>query len=577
MLSKQLQTIKRAIKSKLWFATVNFAFIIAYIYAFQALFGAENSIAGVSITIMMSASMARDLTGTPVKHFLFQSFILVMMAVCACLVTILNPFLALPIHFVMLFLILYGYTYEYASHLYFPYILSYLFLIFVSPVDAAGLPKRILAMLTGAVCIILYQIFMGSKRAGDTTRDVLSSMIDMALGDIGCLLGKEGACADPEEVRYTLCGLIRAINDRRKRILCISDASFAAIDVGRGLEHFILVLHSVETPPDPRHEALLQKAARQLEAFRAFIRRERADLPALQPEDFQKEGAEPLASELFAGLAYVQDHLLHMADPDKRTRFRETALSLETKLGTALDLSPVRLIYALRTASLLAFFTLAVQLLHLPHGKWLLFTLASLSLPYADDVGPKTKKRIVATVAGGLISVAAYSLIPSPAGRTAVMMIPGYLSFFLSDYAGTFACSTIGALGGAVFMTAFGWEAVGGMFLIRLCYICAGAAVAYFANCRLFPYSREDATRHLLQKYTTTVSLLSQICRNKAADPQLYYNLVIRAHLQEEKLRQNALTEGWEDMKTLLADCRKTVLEAHRHLFSSYISEAGTK
>ncbi|WP_320955819.1 FUSC family protein, partial [Enterocloster asparagiformis] len=117
-------------------------------------------------------------------------------------------------------------------------------------------------------------------------------------------------------------------------------------------------------------------------------------------------------------------------------------------------------------------FTLAVQVLALPHGKWLLFTLASLSVPYADDVKQKTVKRLLATVAGGLFSVALYSMIPSMAGRTAVMMISGYLSFYCADYTGTFTCSTVGARGGAVVMTAVGWSDVGAMAIVRLGYVC---------------------------------------------------------------------------------------------------------
>ena len=68
------------------------------------------------------------------------------------------------------------------------------------------------------------------------------------------------------------------------------------------------------------------------------------------------------------------------------------------------------MIYALRVALLLSLATLLVQSLKLPHGKWLLFTLASVSLPYADDVGQKAEKRLFATAAGGIFSVILYSL-----------------------------------------------------------------------------------------------------------------------------------------------------------------------
>ncbi|MFR8404026.1 MAG: hypothetical protein ACLVC7_04030 [Monoglobus pectinilyticus] len=57
--------------------------------------------------------------------------------------------------------------------------------------------------------------------------------------------------------------------------------------------------------------------------------------------------------------------------------------------------------------------------------------------------------------------MASYALVPSAVGRTALMMFSGYISYYFSGYTGTFACSTIGDLGGAVFMNGFGWYDVG--------------------------------------------------------------------------------------------------------------------
>ena len=118
-----------AVREKFRFSTLNFLFIIAYVNLFQYLFGPENSIVGVIFTIMMSASMVRDLTATPVRHLLTQSFVLVFMALAAYWVNVLPLPLSFLINFITLLGILYAFTYEYSSHLYFPYILSYLFLI----------------------------------------------------------------------------------------------------------------------------------------------------------------------------------------------------------------------------------------------------------------------------------------------------------------------------------------------------------------------------------------------------------------------------------------------------------------
>lgn len=555
--------MKESVRKNFRHATLNFIFILLFVNVFQAVFGMENSIVGVIFTIMMSASMVRDLTAAPVKHLCLQTLVLVLMAAAACFVASAPPLLALPVNLAMIFVILYAYTFEYVSHLYFPYILSYLFLVFISPVPPEALPKRLLAMVAGAVGIILYQLVNGRKRVVETSRDVLTAMIDEADACVGCLLAGEEIPRRPEKLRSDLCKLSKIVYDRRKRALCISDASFAMIDSGRGLENLILLLYELKGPLAPERAALLRGISYQLSVYRAFVLRREKEIPPF--DRAQLEMREDAESEQFCQcLLYIRERLLEMTSPEKRKNFPKTVLSFSVRVKAALHLSPVRLVYALRVSCLLALCTLAVQLLGLPHGKWLLFTVASVSLPYADDVGAKAKKRLAATLIGGVCGVVLYSLVPSAAGRTLVMMVSGYLSFYFTDYAATFACSTVGALGGAVFMGGFGWGPVGGMLLIRLCYIGVGVLIALAANAWLFPFQRKTATRQLWQKYRSTTQLLSALCRQEQADPQLYYSLVIQAHLLEEKLTQNAKDLHWGGARELLEQCREKVRLAHR-------------
>lgn len=559
-----LSKITERVKSRFRFGTLSFIFIIAYVNFFQLIFGPENSIVGVIFTIMMSASMVRDLTATPVRHLTIQSFVLIWMAVAAYLVTALPAPWSVLINFITLFTILYAYTYEYSNHMYFPYILSYLFLVFISPVDASQLPTRMFGMLTGAVSVILYQLFMGRKRVAETARDVLTEMVDDLCNYLEYRLNNNSRQPSPAETRRRLCRLSQAVYDRRKKILCVSEASFSMIDAGRGLEHLLILMQELPEQLNDQEKALLEDIGGHLKSFRAFLHQEIPELPPLNFSDFDLTEDHRVSELFYKTFFYTRDRLMHMTDPEKRTRYHKTALSMKIRLQAALDISPVRVIYALRTASLLSFATWLVQILSLPHGKWLLFTLASVSLPYADDVPVKIKKRFLATLMGGVISVILYGLVPSPAGRTAAMMLSGYLSFYFNDYVETFTCSTIGALGGAVFMNAFGFQAVGSIFLIRMGYVLAGILIGYLVNCLFCPYSREKATKQLWKKYQTITELLTSVCRTAMTEPQLYYHLVIQAHLLEEKLTQNAFLEEWKELPELLESCREQVRRAHR-------------
>lgn len=554
---------KETVAKNFWHATLNFVFILIFVNVFQKVFGMENSIVGVIFTIMMSASMVRDLTATPIRHLCLQTAILFVMATAACFVLNAPPLIALGINFAVIFLILYAFTYEYVSHLYFPYILSYLFLVFISPVTPQELPKRLLGVFTGAVCIILYQLVTGRKRVVETTHDVLISMIDRADGYITHLLSGKEVVKEPEQLRADLCKLSKMVYDRRKRALCISDASFAMIDSGRGLENLVLLLYEIEGPMTEQRRNLLQQVSSTLKSFREFMSKNANDIPSLRQDGFLVSGNAE-AEQVYRCLDYIRNHMMKMTSPEKRVHYPKSVLSLSVRLKAALHVSPVRVVYALRTSCLLAACTLFVQLLGLPHGKWLLFTVASVSLPYADDVCPKAKKRIMATLIGGLCSVVIFSLVTSATGRTLVMMLSGYLSFYFSDYQSTFACSTVGALGGAIFMETFSWGPVGYMSIVRLEYIVIGVLVALAVNCLILPFKRATATRQLWRKYASTTELLSKICRDPEIDSQLYYALVIQAHLQEDKLKQNAKALNWEGVDDLLEERRQAVRNAHR-------------
>lgn len=538
-------------KEKFISSTLNYIFIVAYVTIFQTVLGAENSIVGVIFAIMMSASMVRDLTANPIRHLITQSAVLVYMALAAYWVNVLSAPFSFGINFITLLGILYAYTYEYSNHMYFPYILSYLFLIFITPVDAAGLPRRLTAMVAGALCIILYQWYHGRKRVEETARDELGEMTDKLLLLIACRLGESSQCPDLSGMRQQLCRLSQTVYDRRKKILCISDAGFSMIAAGHGLTHLMLLLQKLPEQLSAEEKELLQAVRGQLQGFRAFLHQE---IPEVPPLDRTGVFASPDAASdrIYQALLHTRDRLLHMTDPQKKQHYRKTALSLKIRLQAALDYSPVRGIYALRTALLLSCATLLVQMLGLPHGKWLLFTLASVSLPYADDVPMKMKKRAIATLTGGLASFLIYSLVPFSAGRTAAMMLSGYISYYFTDYKETFACSTIGALGGAVFMSAFGFEAVGSIVLIRFFYVLAGIVLGYAVNCLLCPYRRAHATEQLLKKYRACRELLADICHPGQMDAQLYYHLIVQTHLQEESLMKSGALQEWPELPALL-------------------------
>lgn len=549
----------RHVKKDFLHNTGSFLFIMLYITVFQVIFGKENSIVGVSFTTLMLASMSRDMTAAPVKHLFVQAAVMLWMGAAACAVCVLPPLVGLPVNLLTMFFILYAFTYEYSSQFYFPYLLSYLFLIFIGPVPVERLPMRLLAQLAGAASIIVYQLAMGRHKARETVQDVLGGLLAQARASAGYLLTGERTPADLTQARAALRKLSRTIYDRRKKVLCVSDAAFAMLDAGRGLESLILKLLEHPKAKGQEEKAFLLAVINWLDNTDAYIRGECQAVPPAPNID----APEHWSRHVLDMTSYIQEHLRQGHDKEKGCVYRPTALSLSVRLKAALDVSPVRVVYALRVSVLLSLAAALVLWQGLPHGKWLLFTLASCSMPYADEVKRKTGKRVAATLIGVLTAFVLFSLILSPTVRTVFIMLFGYVSFYFSGYTGSFSCATVGAVGGAV-MTCFGWEAVGAMALVRVGYILAGALLALAVNCLVAPYTLSAATKQLVKKYAQTTKLLSNVCQAENPDPQLYYSLVIQSHLMEEKLVNNAAGTEWDrKMDALLIGGRRAIRNAH--------------
>lgn len=302
--------------------TLNFAFVFIFMNLFQLMFGSENSIVAVVFIIIMQSSMLLDFTVKPVKIFFVQLFILETMVVSAFLINTLNPFVTIPMNFIVLFTLLFAFTFDYTLDLYMPYILSFLFLIFISPVSIQMLPTRMLAILVGMLCVMLYHFFMGRNRTRETVCKALTGMIDECHQCILCLLSGAGLPDSVETVRNNLYKLSHLVYERRRHFLYISDASLAMLDCGLKLENFIYMLYDIEGRISPEEAAMLKYSGEWLTLFRAAIQ-DGGTIPQPDSRYFSLEQHE-LGKKVYSSLIHMQNRLIHMTDADKRSTFQPT-------------------------------------------------------------------------------------------------------------------------------------------------------------------------------------------------------------------------------------------------------------
>lgn len=528
-------TVKERVKSNFAYATFHFILIMFFIAVFTTLFGANNSIVAIIFVQITLSTISRDLTASLFKNFVFQTIVLSFMTIGACISVNIPPIWALLIHLIVVFIILYVYTFDYIRQLYFPYVLSYLFLVCLAPISFAQLPIRIISVIFGCVCIMLYQYIINRKRIVNTTRQVLLSILDEANAIITAIINHEEVTIKIEQMRASLMSLSQIVYDRRKKLLCLSDAALATIDVARGLENLVIDLYEKDLKQD---KELLYQTAYYLSCFKSYLLEEMKEIPILSKDELQNTNVN--CKDIYLDLNFIRNQLLAMNNVNNKRTYEYARPSINCRLKTAIQFSEVRFVYALRLAILLSFMLFIVQYWQLEHGRWLLFTIVSISLPYVEEMLPKAKKRIMATLVGGTISLLCFSFIDDSSIRTLILMLSGYITFYCVDYKSTFICSTIGALGGNILATSFGIQAVGHVVLIRLIYIVAGIIIALLVSHFIYPYNKKKALAQLLAKYHLTNDVILKLCQQRNTDKQQYYHLILHSFMQEYTLRQHA-------------------------------------
>ena len=147
--------------------------IIIFVSIFSSVFGSGNTLVGVIIitAILMFSSISVSLK---FKDALFGIIISFLALGVVSYVTMLHPYIGVPINFIFVFLITYVFTNKIETKVYLPFILCYVFLQ-GSPVSSEELPKRIASLLIGGLLVAIIYYF-SHKKASDEDHRSLKEM-----------------------------------------------------------------------------------------------------------------------------------------------------------------------------------------------------------------------------------------------------------------------------------------------------------------------------------------------------------------------------------------------------------------
>ncbi|UJF15407.1 FUSC family protein [Jeotgalibaca sp. MA1X17-3] len=159
----------------------------------------------------------------------------------------------------------------------------------------------------------------------------------------------------------------------------------------------------------------------------------------------------------------------------------ESEYKVTTVFGIAVKYHKVRAEFALKIGLLTALSAFIVAYFQLQQGRWIVYTIFSLTELYSEQFNIRSKQRLQGTMIGAAAILVLFILAKGMAMRTVIILIAGYLSGFTNNYRDNMIFVTISAVASTALMN--------GTFqtiMERIIYVLVGILLAIVVDKFLF-------------------------------------------------------------------------------------------
>lgn len=567
---------KKTIISK----TLLFVAIVGFIMVFQKVFGNENTLIGVTVITASLMFLQRDLTPNLFKFFILFLGINLIQGILAFL-SYENIWFGLIGTFLSMFVTGYIFTYDLKSPMYIAFGLQYLFMLY-TPVSLEDLPIRLIALSSGAFIVIIFQLILNKNRLSKAASKVLPSVVNAISEKIEKVISLNYNGENNSEISQGIKAIRKEILESRNSYFHTTLEGKIMLNITISLERANILIDRIYKCLKSE-ESICEEEKQFLNSFKYII----GELPNCRDDSsetkhlidrikgfiytYKSDIETPtlkISSENIREMLENMDFLEHNlqevvgADPkDYRKVIRKTSIPETFKTSYLLkknfNLGSVKFSYAFRSALLAAIGYFLVKYFNLVDGKWLVFTLFSITQPYLQDATVKSINRIKGTVIGIVVFLILFSIVTDSMGRSLIILLAGYINSYIDRYDRQMIFITISALGVAAVTGSPGLLAFD-----RIVYVLVGIGVALLANRFILSYRIEDSTNNLMNMYNGIFKeIYSEIdlAAKGKGNIQKMRNLIMQTSLIEDRLYVNAGFESEEAKKKI-----EETLESHR-------------
>ena len=531
--------------------TITFIIVMTFVITFKSIFGNENTLIGVATITATLMFLDRDFTGSPLKNTLKFIGVNLLIGLGASLIVISNIWLGLLINFIVVFIFSYIFTYNLRQPLYVPFGLQYIFLL-ATPVPLDRLGIRILALIFAALLIMLVQLLFNKNKLATSGNKILVNICESIENKVCYIKDKSNDDADISSISASIDEFRTIVYDKKESDYYLTKEAKIKLNMSVALEGINTVLNSKNNKSI--NITILEVLEKLLKVAKEVISTNSKEDKIIQLNSYniknllnycqEHEINDLLNLQLLEGMIYLDDTLKELNKLDRKQY--EVVDKIEDKVEVYSkkniktffkETDSPKYCYAMRIAITMTIGLFLIEYFKFSEGRWILFTILSLSTPLYETSKHKIRYRLVSTVIGAVIITILFSIFKTEDSRLLIVMLSGYLQGYINEYKHKIIFVTVSAIGSAAIV-----GNIQALTIERVAMVAIGTIVAIIANRYLFPYNLQKSNHHLSKIYDTSIKEMFNELRSLLEgknNPEVIKNLFVTTSIIESKARIN--------------------------------------
>lgn len=544
--------------------TIMFALILVFINVFKAVFGGDNTLIGVTTITLSLMFLERDLTSHPLKNLIKLIGINVFMGVCAFLVNQ-NMIIGIFVNFIAVFTIAYIFSYDLRKPMNMMFGLQYV-LILTTPVTINQMPLRLVSLAFGATFIMILQMIANKNKVDKIGKKTLIKIEDKLFEKIDLLKENKSIEDINLEINLLVNNLKKAIFDGRKK-------EFYLCKEGKKIVSILSCLETINTIMDK--VVINEVDANFLEDVYNQIKNIKENKFENNMEDLLEKYKDSNIKKiyLYEYISVLGNLFEEMNKEEVEEVIHVEEIPLDFKMikiqKRKFRINSLRVSYSIRLAILISFSTFVTDYFDLAQGKWLIYTVFSLTQPYFEASHIRAKKRVVGTVVGVVLVGLLFNIIKDVGMRTMIILIVGYLGSYAIDYRTISIAVTMSAICSA----SLNVDSPNMLIINRVVFVLLGIVLAIIVNRFILPYRAKEAITDVKNLYTSMINtMINETIENlgESKNEHSIKNLfLLPSFIEDRMILINANLEKGEDNQAFLYNHKVLVNRIHQiYLYS---------